>query len=142
MWTCNFPPSPSLSPPSSSPPSPSFSPSSSLSPSLSRSSPHSSPSFLYITLLFLLLFSSTQTWGVQSAEDPYKLLGVTKSSTPEEIKYAYRQLALKWYYDRILNLTYTLNKVFIRHPDNTPQAQEKFVELTNAYEVSYFFSYL
>ncbi len=53
-------------------------------------------------------------------KDYYKVLGVTKQSTEEEIKKAYRKLALKY------------------HPDKNPEdkeAESKFKEITEAYEV-------
>lgn len=53
-------------------------------------------------------------------KDYYEILGVTKSSTPEEIKAAYRKLALKYHPDR--------------NPDNKA-AEEKFKEASAAYEV-------
>lgn len=52
--------------------------------------------------------------------DYYEILGVPKSATAEEIKKAYRQLALKYHPDR--------------NPDNK-EAENKFKEATGAYEV-------
>ncbi|MCF8496556.1 MAG: molecular chaperone DnaJ [Alphaproteobacteria bacterium] len=53
-------------------------------------------------------------------KDFYKTLGVERTATPEEIKKAYRTLAMKFHPDR--------NK------DN-PKAEEKFKELNEAYDV-------
>lgn len=52
-------------------------------------------------------------------KDFYKILGVSKSATDDEIKKAYRKLALKY------------------HPDKnkSPQAEERFKEVAEAYEV-------
>ncbi len=54
------------------------------------------------------------------AEDYYKLLGLDKEATAEDIKKAYRKLALKW------------------HPDKNPNnkaAEEKFKKISEAYAV-------
>ncbi|MFG1519849.1 MAG: molecular chaperone DnaJ [Thermoplasmataceae archaeon] len=55
------------------------------------------------------------------AKDYYKTLGVTKDSSPEEIKKAYRQLAKKYHPDA--------------NPTNKKEAEEKFKEISEAYEV-------
>jgi molecular chaperone DnaJ len=55
-----------------------------------------------------------------SKKDFYQLLGVSKSSSPDEIKKAYRKLAMQY------------------HPDKNPgnkKAEEKFKEISEAYEV-------
>ena len=52
--------------------------------------------------------------------DYYKILGVTQSASTDEIKTAYRKLAMKYHPDR--------------NPDNK-NAEEKFKEATEAYEV-------
>ncbi len=52
--------------------------------------------------------------------DYYEVLGVKRAATAEEIKKAYRQLALKYHPDK--------------NPDN-PKAEEQFKELAEAYEV-------
>ena len=53
-------------------------------------------------------------------QDFYKLLDVSKSATADEIKKAYRRLAMKFHPDR--------------NPDN-PEAEHKFKECKEAYEV-------
>ncbi len=51
--------------------------------------------------------------------DYYEILGVSKTATPEEMKKAYRKLALEW------------------HPDKnkSPEANDKFKEINEAYAV-------
>lgn len=53
--------------------------------------------------------------------DYYDVLGVSKGATPDEIKQAYRKLAMKYHPD--------LNK------ENPKDAEEKFKEVSEAYEV-------
>ena len=52
--------------------------------------------------------------------DYYEVLGVSKSATKDEMKKAYRKLALKYHPDK--------------NPDN-PEAEEKFKEAAEAYEI-------
>ena len=57
-----------------------------------------------------------------SKRDFYEVLGVSKTATQDEIKKAYRKLALKYHPDK--------------NPDNK-EAEEKFKEAAQAYEVIY-----
>lgn len=52
-------------------------------------------------------------------KDYYEILGVSRSASDQEIKQAYRRLALKWHPDR----------------NKSPEAEEKFKEINQAYEV-------
>ncbi|XP_042351046.1 dnaJ homolog subfamily B member 2 isoform X2 [Plectropomus leopardus] len=53
--------------------------------------------------------------------DYYNILGVPKTASQDDIKKAYRKLALKWHPDK--------------NPDNKEAAEKKFKELAEAYEV-------
>ena len=67
--------------------------------------------------------SSSDTFSIGNTvtkKDYYEVLGVARTATPEEIKKAYRQSALKFHPDR--------------NPDN-PESEEKFKECTEAYQV-------
>lgn len=54
-------------------------------------------------------------------QDYYELLGVKKESSQEEIKKAFRKMALKYHPDR--------------NPDNKEEAEKKFKQVAEAYEV-------
>ena len=53
--------------------------------------------------------------------DYYEILGVSRSATPEEIKKAYRKIAVQWHPDK--------------NPDNKHEAEERFKEAAEAYSV-------
>uniref|UniRef100_A0A3Q1HLJ2 DnaJ heat shock protein family (Hsp40) member B2 n=1 Tax=Acanthochromis polyacanthus TaxID=80966 RepID=A0A3Q1HLJ2_9TELE len=53
--------------------------------------------------------------------DYYNVLGVPKTASQDDIKKAYRKLALKWHPDK--------------NPDNKEEAERKFKEVAEAYEV-------
>eukprot|EP00929_Paragymnodinium_shiwhaense_P021317 TRINITY_DN13936_c0_g1_i2.p1 TRINITY_DN13936_c0_g1~~TRINITY_DN13936_c0_g1_i2.p1 ORF type:complete len:619 (-),score=138.97 TRINITY_DN13936_c0_g1_i2:426-2282(-) len=55
------------------------------------------------------------------SEDYYKALGVDKKASAEQIKKAYRKLALKWHPDK--------------NPESKAQAEEEFKRVAEAYEV-------
>lgn len=54
--------------------------------------------------------------------DYYEILGISKTANPDEIKKAYRNLALKYHPDRV-------------HADKKKEAEERFKEISEAYEV-------
>ncbi|XP_052461672.1 dnaJ homolog subfamily B member 6 isoform X1 [Carassius gibelio] len=53
--------------------------------------------------------------------DYYDVLGVSRNASPDDIKKAYRKLALRWHPDK--------------NPDNKEEAESKFKEIAEAYEV-------
>lgn len=63
--------------------------------------------------------------------DYYKILKVEKNATEEELKRAYRKLAMKWHPDK--------------NPNNKKEAEANFKQISEAYEACFpfqFFSFL
>ena len=54
-------------------------------------------------------------------KDYYEILGVNKDATKDEIRKAYKKLALKWHPDK--------------NPENKKEAEEKFKEIGEAYSI-------
>ena len=69
-----------------------------------------------IGLIIVLLFTIAQC-----GEDYYKILGVKRNASKQEIKKAFKKLSLKYHPDK--------NK------DNPKRAKEMFIKIANAYEV-------
>ena len=65
------------------------------------------------------IFKDNST-GYMDYKDYYATLGINKSSSADEIKKAFRKLAVKYHPDR--------------NPDDKP-AEERFKEISEAYEV-------
>ena len=59
--------------------------------------------------------------GYDYNKDYYHLLGVARDASAEEIKRAFRRLALRYHPDK--------------NPDNARESEEKFKEINEAYEV-------
>jgi len=57
--------------------------------------------------------------------DYYKILQVNKNANDEDLKKAYRKLAMKWHPDK--------------NPNNKKEAEAKFKEISEAYEVCVIF---
>lgn len=70
-------------------------------------------------LVATVLLTITAIGFAANLGDPYKILGLTRAATAQDIRRAYKQLAVEW------------------HPDKTdnPAAEEKFVEIKQAYEL-------
>jgi len=66
------------------------------------------------------MFGSTATVGNRA----YEILGIERNNTEEEIKRAYRQMALKYHPDRVTHLGEDVRKA----------AEEKFKKIQEAYE--------
>ncbi|XP_011637350.1 dnaJ homolog subfamily C member 16 [Pogonomyrmex barbatus] len=73
---------------------------------------------LLLSLLTILQLMPSAIAG-ESLGDPYKILGVSRHATMQDIRKAYKHLVKEW------------------HPDKTdhPMAEDKFVEITKAYEL-------
>lgn len=77
---------------------------------------------LFLCILVLLSCLSPFTLSIQSTKDYYAILGVKKGCSDNELKKAYRTLALKYHPDKV-------------EEKDRDVAEKKFVEVAEAYEV-------
>ncbi len=69
--------------------------------------------------------SSNQTFRHSSNQkDPYKVLGITKDATDDEVKKAYRKMAMKYHPDRVAGMSEEMQR----------NAAEQMKEINEAYE--------
>ena len=61
---------------------------------------------------------------IQNNESVYAILEISKSSTNDDVKKAYRRMAVKYHPDKVSHLG----------PEHQKAAKEKFQKLTEAYE--------
>ena len=66
------------------------------------------------------MFFNQQASNVDNSK-LYKILNITKDAEPETIKKSYKKLAMKWHPDR--------------NPKNKEEAENKFKEISEAYEI-------
>jgi DnaJ like chaperone protein len=69
-------------------------------------------------------FISIRSMFVQDHDAPYKILEIEKSATDDEVKKAYRRMAMKYHPDKVHHLGVEYQK----------DAQEKFKKINEAYE--------
>ncbi len=69
-------------------------------------------------------YMSLQNMFVRDTDSSYKILEIEKASTEEEVKKAYRRMAMKYHPDKVHHLG----------PEYQKDAQEKFKKINEAYE--------
>lgn len=69
------------------------------------------------------LMRAERSLKLSQRKDWYKILGISKTASAAEIKKAYKKLALQWHPDK--------------NADNREEAEAKFREIAEAYEVSF-----
>lgn len=67
---------------------------------------------------------SSNTRNTSYSRDPYKVLGITKEATDDEVKKAYRRMAMKYHPDRVAGMSEEMQR----------NAAEQMKEINEAYE--------
>ncbi len=73
-----------------------------------------------LLLVLLVIFAFSNIIGCNASEDYYNILGIKKNASDAEIKRAYRKLSMKYHPDK---------------NDGSRDAEKKFQDIANAYEV-------
>ena len=68
--------------------------------------------------------SYSSTRNTSYSRDPYKVLGITKEATDDEVKKAYRRMAMKYHPDRVAGMSEEMQR----------NAAEQMKEINEAYE--------
>jgi DnaJ like chaperone protein len=69
--------------------------------------------------------SSRGSAGGSYSKDPYKVLGVESTATDDEVKRAYRKMAMKYHPDRVAGMSEEMQR----------NAAEQMKEINRAYEI-------
>ena len=69
-------------------------------------------------------YKGSYTGNTTSARDPYKVLGINQNATDDEVRKAYRKMALKYHPDRVAGMSEEMQR----------NAAEQMKEINQAYE--------
>lgn len=87
--------------------------------------------------LFVVFYLCITPSLAEELGNPYKILGVSKKASIQEIRKVYKKLAKEWFVCSKWTLSLLVDDFNCRHPDKSddPEAQNKFVKIKQAYEL-------